>query len=228
LTYLWVAISLGFIGSAHCAGMCGPILLTVNQGETKWTQEIAHHAGRLLTYMLFGSVAGALGTAISLMGAQQTFSIAIGIIMIAGVLLLSLTRYIHQFETRLGRFAIKFTGWSHSLPVNKTTLRFLLGIGNGILPCAMVYIAVAGASATFTPWDGALFMLFFGLGTLPALISITAFAKSLSSQWRSKIRRLVPITVLVMGVVLILRGSNLGVPYLSPAVSESGSIEQCD
>ena len=92
----------------------------------------------------------------------------------------------------------------------------------------MVYIAVAGASATFTPWDGALFMLFFGLGTLPALISITAFAKSLSSQWRSKIRRLVPITVLVMGVVLILRGSNLGVPYLSPAVSESGSIEQCD
>ncbi len=216
------------LGSLHCAGMCGPILITVNQGRTKPLNEVLHHSGRLLTYALFGAVAGALGNTFSIVGWQQSFSIAIGILMVLSVLIIPLSKRFNAIEGKLSRVAIKFTGWIHRAGFGKNQLRFLTGVGNGLLPCGLVYLAVAGAANTFTPWDGALFMLAFGAGTLPMLLVLTAFGSKLSLCLRNKLRKLIPITVFVMGCLLIVRGMNLGIPYLSPQmVGQDREVVEC-
>ncbi|MEX2597454.1 MAG: sulfite exporter TauE/SafE family protein [Salibacteraceae bacterium] len=214
--YLVAAISIGLLGSAHCAGMCGPILLTVNQGQKKPLNDVLHHSGRLLTYALFGAVAGALGNTFSIMGWQQDFSITVGLLMVLSVLLIPLSRRFKAIESVLSRVAIKFTGWIHRAGFGKNQLRFLTGVANGLLPCGLVYLAVAGAANTFTPWDGALFMLAFGAGTLPTLLIVSAFGQKLNLSLRNRLRKLIPITVFVMGCLLIVRGMNLGIPYVSP------------
>jgi hypothetical protein len=226
--YLIAALSIGFLGSAHCAGMCGPILLAVNQGKQSWKNDVLHHAGRISTYMLFGAIAGALGGTFTLMGWQQGFSIAIGAIMISSVILMLIGKQFYSVENAISRLAIKFSGWVRNSGLGKNQIRFLAGVGNGILPCGLVYLALAGAANTFTPWDGALFMIVFGLGTLPVLSLISKFSQFLSPTFRTKMRKLVPITVFVMGALLVVRGANLGIPYVSPQVSTEAGVANCD
>ena len=90
-------------------------------------------------------------------------------------------------------------------------------------------MALAGAANTFTPWDGALFMILFGLATIPMLSGVSHLALFLSPKFKTNIRRLVPITVFVMGLLLVVRGMDLGVPYLSPQASlTSDKIVECE
>lgn len=227
--YLLAAISIGFLGSVHCAGMCGPILLAVNQGRRSWKYDALHHSGRIFTYIMFGTAAGALGNTFSLMGWQQGFSIVVGSLLLLSVFLMLVGKQFHTIEKAISRLAIKFSAWVHGAGLGHNQLRLLGGVGNGILPCGLVYLAVAGAANTFTPWDGALFMLAFGLGTLPMLIFISQFAHLMTPNFRSRLRRFIPITVFAMGLLLIARGANLGIPYLSPLATESGDqVTQCD
>ncbi|GAB5538894.1 MAG: sulfite exporter TauE/SafE family protein [Salibacteraceae bacterium] len=227
--YLLAAISIGFLGSAHCLGMCGPFLLAVNQGRQSWKNDVLHHSGRLLTYIFFGVIAGAMGQTFSLLGLQQGFSITLGIVMITSVALVMVGRQFHEVESALGRVAIRFSSWIRQAGFTQTQIRFLSGMSNGLLPCGLVYLALAGAANTFTPWDGAIFMFAFGAGTLPALIAVSKFGQLIRPSIRTKIRKLVPITVFVMGALLIVRGANLGIPYMSPAAdSEAHQPAHCD
>lgn len=226
--YFWAAISIGLLGSLHCAGMCGPILATINQRKNAKLNFIVHHTGRVMTYGLFGAIAGAFGATFSVMGLQQIFSITIGILMVLSVLLLPLSKSFKNIESEIGRISIKFSSVIHQGNWPKSTFGFLMGVANGLLPCGLVYLAVAGAANTFTPWDGALFMMAFGLGTLPVLLLVTKVSSAFSPQLRSRFRKLIPITIFFMGLLLILRGSNLGVPYLSPQQAESSAeIIEC-
>ena len=225
--YLLAAISIGLLGSAHCAGMCGPILLAVNQGKQHWKNDILHHSGRIFTYALFGSIAGALGSTFNWMGWQQGFSIAIGSMMVASILFLFVGKQFQHIETTISRIAVKFSSWAHTSGLSKNQIRVLAGVGNGLLPCGLVYLGIAGAANTFTPWDGALFMMAFGLGTLPMLVFISQFGHVLSPSLRSRVRKLIPITVLIVGALLIARGSNLGIPYVSPSANSESGIADC-
>lgn len=225
--YWWAAISIGLLGSAHCAGMCGPLLLAANQGRSL-KNSLLHHGGRLFTYAVFGSVAGAIGTTFSVLGVQQQFSIIVGALMVLSVLLIPVSKYFSRIEMVMSTVALKFSSWIHAQGFSANALRLLGGVGNGLLPCGLVYLGIAGAANTFTPWDGALFMLLFGLGTLPVLLVFTFFGNRLSAPFRSQIRRLIPITIFVMGALLMVRGMNLGIPYLSPAQQqESSEIAEC-
>lgn len=226
--YWLAAISIGFLGSAHCLGMCGPVLMAINQGKQSWKNDILHHTGRISTYMLFGAIAGAMGSTFTVMGWQQWFSVAIGVIMISSVALMLIGRQLHSIENAISRLAIKFSGWVQTSGLGKNQIRFLAGVGNGILPCGLVYLAVAGAANTFTPWDGAVFMLLFGVGTIPALAAFSKLGGVLSPAFRTRMRRLIPITLLVMGALLIIRGSNFGIPYLSPKAEIETGVAQCD
>ncbi|NQV52820.1 MAG: sulfite exporter TauE/SafE family protein [Flavobacteriales bacterium] len=226
--YLLVAISIGLFGSLHCLGMCGPILLAVNQGKGSWQNDLLHHAGRLSMYMVFGMLAGALGQSFDAFGYQQSFSLIIGALLILSVLIYPLTKVFKRLESTIGRISIRFSGWIHRAGIGRSKVRFLMGIANGILPCGMVYLGVAGAASTFTPWDGAIFMLAFGAGTLPALLLVSRLSQSMTPKSRSRFRKLIPITIFLMGGLLIVRGMNLGVPYLSPkARIESNEISDC-
>lgn len=93
---------------------------------------------------------------------------------------------------------------------------FNIGLLNGMLPCGLVYMALAGSLATLNVLNGAFFMMIFGLSTIPILLSISLAGNIISLQFRKNIQKAVPFIISVMAVMLILRGLNLGVPYLSP------------
>lgn len=226
--YLLAAISIGFLGSLHCVGMCGPLLFAVNRGRKGWGGDIFYHSGRLLIYSTFGAIAGAIGQTFDVMGGQQTFSLVVGSLVVLSVILIQAGQTIRPVEQAIGRFAIRFSGWIHASGLSREQVRFLAGIANGLLPCGMVYLALAGAANTFTPWDGALFMLAFGAGTIPALVAVSWVNHVLPAGLAVKMRKLVPLTMLAMGLLLMARGLDLGIPYLSPKHHvEAGQLTHC-
>ena len=104
---------------------------------------------------------------------------------------------------------------------------FLIGLLNGLLPCGLVYMAVAGALATGNIVYSGLFMAFFGLGTLPAMLAMSYAGSFVSLTMRNKIKKAVPYILCFMGILLILRGLNLNIPYISPALGAVGTTEHC-
>ncbi len=215
------AITLGLIGSFHCAGMCGPIALAIPLNNNSWysklTGSLIYNIGRAVTYALMGFVFGMLGKGLVLAGFQKWVSIIMGIIMVLSVLFPSL--YKNRFD--LNGKAFSFVG---NLKVKLGSLLrkrsygslFLIGLLNGLLPCGLVYMALAGAIATSDAFTGAFFMFVFGLGTLPMLLLISILGNTLSAKFRTKMTKIIPGVVFFIGVLFILRGLGLGIPFVSP------------
>ncbi len=215
------AITLGLIGSFHCAGMCGPIALAIPLNNNSWynkiTGSLVYNLGRAITYAIMGFVFGMLGKGLVLAGFQKWVSIIMGVIMVISVLFPSL--YKNRFD--LNSKAFSFVG---NLKVKLGSLLrkrtygslFLIGLLNGLLPCGLVYMALAGAIATSGALSGALFMFVFGLGTLPMLFFISILGNTLSTKFRTKMTKIIPGVVFFIGVLFILRGLGLGIPFISP------------
>jgi sulfite exporter TauE/SafE len=77
-------------------------------------------------------------------------------------------------------------------------------------------MAIAGAINTNDVMMGVAFMMVFGLGTTPALLMVSLVGNVISSSFRNKVRRIIPIFIIILGILFILRGMNLGIPYVSP------------
>ncbi|MEP0214156.1 MAG: sulfite exporter TauE/SafE family protein [Cellulophaga sp.] len=215
------AFILGLMGSLHCVGMCGPIafMLPVDRHSKfkKTIQIFIYHFGRLLAYGLIGLVFGLLGKGLYVFGLQQKLSIAIGVLMIVIVLIPSkkLQKYnvskpiyklISKVKSRLGKELKKRT------PDTFLTIGFL----NGFLPCGLVYMALFGAIAMGNAAQGSLYMVIFGAGTIPLMTIAVYFGGMLKGVARKKVQQLIPVFVVVIGVLFILRGLGLGIPYISP------------
>ena len=100
----------------------------------------------------------------------------------------------------------------------KTADTFLtIGFLNGFLPCGLVYMAIFGAIATGSLIDGSLYMVLFGLGTIPLMTTAIYLGKFLNSTIKQRIQKAIPVFVVIIGLLFILRGLGLGIPYLSPA-----------
>ena len=225
---LIAAFSLGILGSFHCVGMCGPIALALPVHQLSKQGRIAgiilYNIGRAFTYAILGAIFGALGMGVILAGYQQALSIGLGVLLLLTVVLPAVKKD--------GFFSVVFPGlafwlkarFSYLFSKRSYTALFLTGVFNGLLPCGLVYMALAGATASGDILLGALFMAVFGLGTLPAMFSVTLFS-SLSPSFRSSMRKLAPVVAGVMACLLILRGLGLGIPYLSPELSHSDNTE---
>ncbi len=214
---------LGAVGSLHCVGMCGPLALALPVHHLPKTARffslLFYQLGRVATYSFLGLIFGSVGRGLYLAGFQQALSIIMGIVVLTSLVMYYGYRYAFQpaFLSRLfqsiQRFAMRL------LQSEKNIASFLLlGVANGFLPCGMVYIAVASALTAPSPVDGALFMAMFGLGTLPAMLALGYFGQMISIRVRLNLRKLVPVFIGIVGVLLILRGLNLGIPYISPAL----------
>jgi len=94
---------------------------------------------------------------------------------------------------------------------------FTIGFLNGFLPCGLVYMAVFGALATTNAFSGSLYMFLFGLGTIPLMTSVVYLGNFTKGTLRKNIQKAIPVVVVVIGVLFILRGLGLGIPYISPA-----------
>lgn len=216
------AFVLGLLGSFHCVGMCGPIAFMLPVDRTNSLKKVfqiaLYHFGRLLAYSLIGLVFGILGKSLYIFGLQQQLSIAIGILMIIVVLIPYKTFNKYNFSKPLYKVIGKIKSALGKELKKKTPDTFLtIGFLNGFLPCGLVYMAVFAAIATGSLLDGSLYMVLFGIGTIPLMTTAIYISRFLKGSIRQHIQKAIPVFVIVIGALFILRGLGLGIPYISPA-----------
>ncbi|PTM10026.1 MAG: hypothetical protein DA407_04500 [Bacteroidetes bacterium] len=219
---LWSAFIFGLLGSFHCVGMCGPIafMLPVDRSNSvkKLSQIFAYHIGRLFAYSLIGLFFGLIGKSLYIFGMQQQLSIAIGVLMIVIVLIPSQTFNKYNFSKPIYQIISKVKFALGSALKKKTADTFLtIGFLNGFLPCGLVYMAVFASMAMQNALQGSLYMMLFGLGTIPLMTTAIYLGKFLNSSIKQRIQKAIPVFVVIIGLLFILRGLGLGIPYLSPA-----------
>lgn len=213
------AITLGFLGSFHCAGMCGPIAIALPLKNNNWLSRIIstllYNLGRTVTYALLGLLFGLIGKGFQMAGFQQIVSIVTGVIMILSVVFPLIFR--NKIQNRSFTFInlIK-NSLSNKFSVSTYLSLFSIGILNGLLPCGLVYTAVALAVTTNDSISGMLAMIAFGLATSPMLIAISIIGNSLGIATRRFFTKIIPFVIIILGILFILRGLNLGIKYISP------------
>ena len=221
MAILFSALILGLMGSFHCAGMCGPIAIALPLHGNTVPQKIfggtLYNLGRTITYGIMGAVFGLLGQGLHLLGFQQKISVLMGAIMIISVLFPALFK--NQYN--MGKSWFSVVGKLKKTIAKMFAIRsfqslFFIGMLNGLLPCGLVYMAIAGAIGTGGVVQGSLYMILFGLGTIPMLLGISLAGNVLSLTVRKQINKLIPVLVVIVGLLFILRGLSLGIPYLSP------------
>lgn len=225
MNHLHLAFLIGLFGSLHCVGMCAPLAFSLPSNQSKFLlfiEKLSYNIGRAISYAFLGFLIGLLGKQLWIAGLQQILSISTGIIILTGALLKlfpllrSPLRLNSNFPYYINRLIIK--------AVNHKSGHFIIGLLNGFLPCGLVYVALATAINTDSALQSALFMLFFGLGTLPLmLIAILGFGFAKPSL-RNKINKIIPLFMILLGLWFILRGANLDIPYLSPLVGGDNPI----
>lgn len=225
-----LAFFTGLFGSLHCVAMCGPLVMALPLSRfSKWNaflQRLLYQFGRILTYVLFGFLFGWIGMSFNFLGWQQAISITTGIIL----LLIAFSHFYKKSITVIEKFQLKMVG-PLSVQMGRLLVKpyggFFAGILNGLLPCGMVYLALAGAINTNSVISGGQFMFFFGLGTTPLMLT-AAVAGIYFRKWTQvRFSKMLPYLTLFMGIWFILRGSELGIPYLSPRI-EAGSPAVCE
>jgi sulfite exporter TauE/SafE len=184
----------------------------------KFFQIFLYHFGRLLSYSIIGLAFGLIGKSLDLFGIQQQLSIGIGLLMITVILLPSKQLQKFSFSQPLYRLVGKVkSSLGAALKKRTPDTFFTIGFLNGFLPCGLVYMAVFGAVASGEILSGSLYMILFGLGTIPLMTTAVYFSNLLSGRLRNKVQRLIPAFVVIIGLLFIIRGMGLDIPYLSPA-----------
>jgi sulfite exporter TauE/SafE len=202
--------------------MCGPIALMIPVDRTnpakKTTQIITYHLGRLTAYALIGLVFGLVGKGFFLAGIQQRLSVFIGVAMIITILIPERVLANYNFSKPVYRLISKIKSSLGKQFKNKSYQSlFTIGLLNGFLPCGMVYVALFGAIAMQNVPFGILYMLLFGIGTIPMMSSVTYLNSIMTVSFRNKIQKAIPYVGVTIGILFILRGLGLGIPYVSPA-----------
>jgi hypothetical protein len=226
---IWTAFLLGLVGSLHCAGMCGPLALALPINSPVFVRflggRLLYNLGRIVTYAALGAVFGLLGQSFVVMGAQRWVSLTVGIIILVSLILsprffsgVQPTRFINLIKSPFLKL------------MRHRGLGALFGIGllNGLLPCGLVYTACAAAMTSDSLLHGSEYMLAFGLGTIPLMLVITLMGQRLQFILRFKLQRLIPVSLAIIGTLLVLRGMALGIPHFSPKLSvQADAVRQC-
>ncbi|MDX1587217.1 MAG: sulfite exporter TauE/SafE family protein [Balneolaceae bacterium] len=211
----WTALAIGFFGSFHCIGMCGPIALALPGADDSTLKLITgrtlYNLGRMITYALMGVIFGLIGHSIALAGFQKSLSVILGLAIIASVLIKS--SYFKSIKNRIG--ANNFYERIKTMIAARFKKRgvftlFSIGLLNGLLPCGFVYLGLAGSLTTGTISGGMLYMALFGLGTFPAMMAMSLAPGLFSLELRRRINKAVPILAVLFGIYLIYRGLFMG------------------
>jgi len=218
LTYT-MALLMGFTGSLHCAGMCGPIVWIMPFQAFKGVKKILalglYHISRISVYVFFAVVLHSFRNLFD-PKVQQYISIALGGSLLVIGLLTFIPNHVAKMKLPWAEYVKKQLGHIIGRP-GLSTLVFA-GMLNGLLPCGLVYMALSASVSAAATSQAVALMYIFGFGTLPMLIGITLLKTRLSFLRTDHIRKLVPVVVFSFGCLFILRGMNLGIPYLSPKV----------
>ena len=228
---LYAALTMGLVGSMHCLGMCGPIAMALpvrtHHTGVKLVKYLLYNGGRIVTYSVLGILAGTIGSFFVFTGLQQVLSITAGLLIILSVVIVyqpfqkgwiaTVTLPLrHKIKQAITYFFQQPSGYN----------MLILGMLNGLLPCGMIYAALIGAMAAGDSVNGALFMMSFGLGTVPLMLIISFAGHFISDKWRFWLNKLNPVVAFAVGALLILRGVHVHLPAFIPIELEH-SIYNC-
>ena len=230
VTFLpYLALTMGLMSSFHCIGMCGPIALALPVQKGNRLQQLAgltiYNTGRAFTYAILGLLIGSIGSSLAWIGYLRYLSVFAGILMLAYVFWparldtyfhtpLFWQRVVNSIRKKMGEMlrSRKMHGW------------LLLGIFNGLLPCGMVYLALISSMATGSMAGSGLYMLLFGIGTLPMMMAVGFFKQWFTPNLRTRIRKLTPIVMAVAGIWLVARGLLIQYPANTTAKADQITI----
>ena len=209
----------GLLGAGHCIGMCGSLVgalsLTATGQPGSWTFHLLYNAGRVATYTLIGALAGWLGSALAytdrfrevsraLLVASDLFIILVGLGTAGLFAGLNVARLDFPGPLRAMTAAVRqlrqLPPWLAALP---------LGLLFGFLPCGYLYAVAISAAQGADPLLGALTLLAFGLGTVPALLLFGGATQWLGTRARSWMLRVAGLVVAGMGTVNLFRHLHL-------------------
>jgi len=217
---IYAALGLGLLTGFHCIGMCGPIAIALPLNRRTWGTRIFsalwYNIGRTITYAGLGVIFGILGAGFSLAGFQKWISIIMGIFMIASVLFPKINHVLYR-GTGDSKFmnSIKKQLAKYFQQASYKSL-FITGLLNGLLPCGMVYMALAGAIGVGSLQGAVLFMILFGLGTIPMMFLLSMLGNFATIKMKHAINKIIPYVVVIVGALFILRGLELGIKFISP------------
>lgn len=208
-------MAIGFLGSFHCIGMCGPIALALPGSNDSTlsliTGRVLYNLGRVVTYSLLGAFFGLIGYSVTLAGFQKSLSVLLGVLIIISTF--SQSKYFQNWrmKTGLSSFYEKLKSIiSSQFKKQGISTLFTIGILNGMLPCGFVYIGLAGSTTTGSILQGTLFMALFGIGTFPTMLAMSLAPGFISTSMRKRITRISPYLAVTFGIYLIYRGVAMG------------------
>jgi len=233
---------IGFLTSFHCVGMCGPLILSyvaknATKGHKTYSAHFLYGIGKTLSYTLIGALLGAFGSVVAFTPyAQGAVGVAAGIFLILfGLHMLGVFPALSHFQIRTPAFVMRFVGKEY----RKRSNPFVIGLLNGLMvicgPLQAMYVMAAGTGS----WtQGAAIMFFFGIGTLPLLLSFGFLTSLISANLTPKILKASGFIVIILGAIMLNRGlavTGTGVDFntlvvrvsqkLSPTVTESPSTD---
>jgi hypothetical protein len=217
---------LGFIGSLHCIGMCGPIAIALPRSADNkflaFVQGLLYNVGRIITYFVLGLIFGTIGTAFRINGLQEALSIGLGVLILLTFFMPKKIKSGFLDMSIIKTVSTKFKKMFQSLFAVKLRLAlFVIGLLNGLLPCGLVYVALAASMVMGGALESGFYMLLFGLGTIPLMLLAFLLRSVIPANIRLKLSGIVPVGVAIVAVLLILRGLSLGIPYISPVLPSS-------
>ncbi len=215
------AFVLGLAGSMHCIGMCGPLALSLPVSHkndlVRLNGGLIYNAGRILSYSLLGLAFGSIGQLIISTGLQNKLSITLGIIILFFLFIPKKFYSYLKVNAVNTPFSILRQSIGKLFQSKKFSSLFFIGILNGLLPCGLVYLALTSSVLTGTSINGAAFMFFFGMGTFPLMLATVFMGSYLNQRIRLRITKALPVFLFIMAVLLIFRGLELGIPFISPS-----------
>ena len=211
---------LGFLGTGHCIGMCGPLVVAFPGQTRRFSAHLCYHMGRVLTYAVIGAIMGAAGSGVVRLAASiggdplvWVTRCQVGISLLAGLFLLFLGLSRLGFATEPEWLAVatpsRIPGWRRlmTLPAANRSNRdlFFVGLMLGGLPCGLSYAAFATSLAAANTLAGAAAALIFGLGTLPGLLAIGAGAGVVLRRYRQQADLLAGLIMIGMAAMLLVK-----------------------
>jgi sulfite exporter TauE/SafE len=210
------AFLVGFLGSFHCASMCGPIALALPSGQgSKLSMvmgRLLYNSGRIVTYSMLGLLVGLIGHRIAIAGFQKMLSVTSGVLILVIALVTLLYPRIsatNRINSALSVYTTRIKSIFKNLfgKKSRTTL-FLIGAVNGLLPCGFVYLALAAAVSSGNFLNSAGYMMLFGSGTLPMVFSFSFARNIFGIRFYKYFRKVTPYVAMIVAMLLIYRGMS--------------------
>jgi sulfite exporter TauE/SafE len=220
----YTAIIMGLAGSLHCAGMCSPLAMAMTQNKPFLLSSILYNSGRIFLYGLLGAIAGAFGSVLQLNSYQQVISILLGgLFLLAGFSIYQIRiPFINKTITAFTTYLRKGFGVISNQKSGHAT--FILGMLNGLLPCGLTYLAMSACLILPSAIDGFFFMLLFGVGTWPVMISSVKLLSHLKNSF--SLTKLSKVALIVVGCTLLLRVWFVH-PHQAVSIKSATNVEDC-